>query len=140
MIFFNKKLNKLCVMMRNSFELNTHLFFWEERFISVLLCSQKNSFESYILLIYSLLKSFLRIFLETWHLSFWFQCYLFILKSVVDKVLLLKILFLIYELNAIVSIHSNVFYPATSTLKILYANFFWERFVTICLLCKFFIH
>ena len=32
--FSNKKLNKLCDLMRNSFELNTYLFFWEERFIS----------------------------------------------------------------------------------------------------------
>ena len=49
-------------------------------------------------------------------------------------------LLLIYELNAVVSIHSNVFYPATSTLKMLYINFFWARLVTICLLYKFFIH
>ena len=48
--------------------------------------------------------------------------------------------FLIYELNAVVSIHSKVFYPATSTLKKLYVNFFWARFNTICLFCKFFIH
>ena len=32
--FSNKKLNKLCDLMRNSFELNTYLFFWDERFIS----------------------------------------------------------------------------------------------------------
>ena len=30
--FLNKKLSKLCDVMRNSFELNTHLLFWEERF------------------------------------------------------------------------------------------------------------
>ena len=48
--------------------------------------------------------------------------------------------FLIYEINAVVSIHGNAFYSATSALKMLYVNFFWPRFVTICLLCKFFIH
>ena len=54
--------------------------------------------------------------------------------------IILNFFFLIYELNAVVSIRSNVFYPATLTYKILYANFFWERFVVICLLCKFFIN
>ena len=49
-------------------------------------------------------------------------------------------LFLIYELNAVVSIHSNAFYPATLTLKMLYVNFLGARFVSICLFCKFFIH
>ena len=48
--------------------------------------------------------------------------------------------FIIYELNAVVSIHSSVFYPSTSTSKMLYVNFFGARFVTICLFCKFFIH
>ena len=48
--------------------------------------------------------------------------------------------FLIYELNTVVSIHSNVFYPATSTLKMLHVHFSWARFFTICLLCKFFIY
>ena len=48
--------------------------------------------------------------------------------------------FIIYELNAVVSIHSNVFYPSTSTSKMLYVNFFRARFVTICLFGKFFIH
>ena len=48
--------------------------------------------------------------------------------------------FLIYELNAVVSIHSNAFYPSTSTSKMLYVNFCGARFVTICLLCKSFIH
>ena len=103
--FLNKKLNKLCDVMRN-------LFFLEERFISMLLCSQKNSLELHILLIYPLLKSFLRIYIEPWNLSFYFQ-HLFILKSVIDKVLLQCSEFLffliIYELTAVVSIHSNVF-------------------------------
>ena len=31
--------------------------------------------------------------------------------------------FLIYELNGVVSIHSNVFYPAISIFKMLYVNF-----------------
>ena len=31
--------------------------------------------------------------------------------------------FLIYEINAVVSIHINAFYPATSALKMLYVNF-----------------
>ena len=96
----------------------------------------------------SLLKSFQRTSIENWNLSFCFQCYLFILKSVIEKILLLRISFylfidwfnLIYELDAVVSIHSDVFYPATSTLKMLHANFFWTRFVTIWLFCKFFIH
>ena len=48
--------------------------------------------------------------------------------------------FIIYELNAVASIHSNAFYPSISTSKILYVNFFGARFVTICLFCKFFIH
>ena len=48
--------------------------------------------------------------------------------------------FIIYELSAVVAIHSNAFYPSTSTLKMLYVNFFGARFVTICLFCKFFIH
>ena len=48
--------------------------------------------------------------------------------------------FVIYENNAVVSIHCNVFYPSTSTSKMLYVNFFGARFVTICLFCKFFIH
>ena len=48
--------------------------------------------------------------------------------------------FIIYELNAVVSVHSNVFYPSTLTSKMLYVNFFGARFVTICLFCKFFIH
>ena len=74
---------------------------------------------------------------------------MFILKLVIDKVLLqyLEFLFfpfffffLIYELNTVVSIHSNVFYPATSTLKMLHVHFSWARFFTICLLCKFFIY
>ena len=46
--------------------------------------------------------------------------------------------FIIYELNTVVSIHSNIFYPSTSTSKMLYVNFFGARFVTICLLWKFF--
>ena len=46
--------------------------------------------------------------------------------------------FIIYELSAVVSIHSNAFYPSTSTSKMLYVNFFRARFVTICLFCKFF--
>ena len=98
--------------------------------------------QTYVLLIYSLLKSFLRIYMKTWNLAFCFQCCLFILKLVMykRKFYYLEFLFLIYELNAVVSMHSNVFYPATSTLKMLYANFFWARFVMICLLCKFFIH
>ena len=99
-----------------------------------------NILKSHILLTYSLLKSFERIFTETWNLSFCFQPYLFISKLVVDKVLLqyLEFLFfLIYQLNAVVSIHSNVFYLATSTSKMLYANFFRVRFVTLCLFCKF---
>ena len=52
----------------------------------------------------------------------------------------LRISFIIYELNAVVSIHSSVFYPSTSTSKMLYGNFFGARFVTICLFCNFFIH
>ena len=48
--------------------------------------------------------------------------------------------FIIYELNAVVSIHSNVFYPSTLTSKMLHVNFFEARFVTICLFCKFFTH
>ena len=48
--------------------------------------------------------------------------------------------FFFYELNAVVSIHNNVFYPSTSTLKTLYVNFFGASFVTICLFCKFFVH
>ena len=82
-------------------------------------------------------------YIENWNLFFCFQRCLFILKSVVDKVILqfLRFLFfLIYELNNVVSIHSNVFYPATSTLKMLHVHFSWARFVTICLLCKFFIY
>ena len=55
-------------------------------------------------------------------------------------VLRISFFLLIFELNAVVYIHSNVFYPATSTLKMLYINFFWARLVTICLLYKFFIH
>ena len=39
-MFLNQKLNKICVVMKSSFELNTYLFFTEQRFISVLLCSQ----------------------------------------------------------------------------------------------------
>ena len=46
--------------------------------------------------------------------------------------------FIIYELNTVVSIHSNIFYPSTSTSKMLYVNFFGARFVTICLFWKFF--
>ena len=48
--------------------------------------------------------------------------------------------FIIYELNAVVSIHSNVFYPSASTSKMLYVNFSGARFVAICLFCKFFTH
>ena len=48
--------------------------------------------------------------------------------------------FIIYELNAVVSIHSSAFYQSTSTSKMLYVNFLGARFVTICLFCKFFIH
>ena len=48
--------------------------------------------------------------------------------------------FIIYELNAVVSVHSNAFYSATSTLKMFYVNYFWARFVTICLLFKLFIN
>ena len=105
-------------------------------------CYEANSLISHILLIYTLLKSFLRIYIETWNLSFCFQHYLVISKSVIDKVLLqyLEFLFIIYELNTVVSIHSNVFYPSTLTSKMLYVNFFRARFVTICLFCKFFIH
>ena len=144
--FSNKKLNRLCDLMRNYFKLNTHLFFWEERFIScifTLLMKPNNCLESHILMIYSLLKSSLRIYIET--LSFFFQRYLFILKLVIDKVLLQYLEFLffffsIYELRAVVSIQSNVFYPSTSTSKMLYVSFFGTRFVTICLFCKFFIH
>ena len=55
-------------------------------------------------------------------------------------VLRISFFFMVCELNVVVSIHSNVFYPATSTLKMLCVNFFWARFVTIFLLCKFFIH
>ena len=46
--------------------------------------------------------------------------------------------FIIYELNTVVSIHSNIFYPSTSTSKMLYVNFFGARFVTIFLFWKFF--
>ena len=45
-------------------------------------------FDLAYLLICSLLKSHLRIYIETWNLSFCFQPYFFILKSVIDKVLL----------------------------------------------------
>ena len=48
--------------------------------------------------------------------------------------------FIIYELNTVVSIQSNVFYPSTLTLKMLHVNFFGARFVMICLFCMFFIH
>ena len=48
--------------------------------------------------------------------------------------------FIIYELNVVAFVHSNVFYPSTSTLKMFYVNFFGSRFVTICLFCKIFIH
>ena len=138
--------------MRNSFELNTHLFFWG-RFISVLLCSQTILLD-HIFYSYTLLKGFLRIC----NLSFCFQHYLFILKSVTDKFYYLEFIFLIYELNAVVSIYSDVFYPATSTLKMLYANmlqfaccvtFYWLMFpwktfwffitfIYYCMLCFFY--
>ena len=127
-------------------------FFWiEYSFVflrSICFCVAmyaNNSLESHILLPYFLLKSFIRIYIETWNLSFCFQCCLFIVKSVIVKLLLQYLdffffFFLIYEINAVVSIHGNAFYSATSALKMLYVNFFWPRFVTICLLCKFFIH
>ena len=87
-----------------------------------------NSLESHILLPYFLLKSFIRIYIETWNLSFCFQHCLFNLKSVIARLLLQYLdffffFFLIYEINAVVSIHSNAFYPATSALKVLYVNF-----------------
>ena len=75
--------------------------------------------------------------LETY--LFAFNVIFFILKSVIDKVYY-NFFFLIYELNAVVSVYSNVFYPATWTLKMLYENFFGARFVTICLFCTFLIH
>ena len=67
--------------------------------------------QTYVLLIYSLLKSFLRIYMKTWNLAFCFQCCLFVLKLVIykRKFYYLQFLFLIYELNAVVSMHSNVF-------------------------------
>ena len=72
------------------------------------------------------MKSFLKIYIETLNLSFCFQRYLFILKLLNRRryITVLRIsffffvlFFLIYELNTVVSIPNNVFYPATSTLK-----------------------
>ena len=76
--------------MRNSFELNTHLFFVEEIFISVLLWSQT------ILLnrIFYWYKSFLRINIKTWNL---FR------NRLKTTFYYLEFLFLIYELDAVVS-------------------------------------
>ena len=45
-----------------------------------------------------------------------------------------------YRQSFITVLHSSVFYPSTSTSKMLYVNFFGARFVTICLFCRFFIH
>ena len=111
MMFFNKKLNKLCVVMRNSFEFDTDLFS-EKKNLFPSCYVAKQLFQSHILLIYFLLKSFIRIHIETWNLSFCFQHYLFVLKLVIDRAFLqyLEFLFffLIYELNAVLSTHSNI--------------------------------
>ena len=42
--------------------------------------------------------------------------------------------FIIYELNTVVSIHSNVFYPSTLTSTMLHVNFLGARFVTMLVL------
>ena len=86
--FLNKKLNKLCDVMINSFELNTHLLFWEERFSCCYVAKQY----------FTDILSFLRIYIKTWNLSFCFQLYLFILKLVIDKVLSQYLEFLFFDL------------------------------------------
>ena len=133
MMFFNKKTQQTLCCDEKCFWIEYWFVFWEERFISELLLA-KQFFESHILLIYFLLKSFIRIYIETWNLSFCFQHYLFVLKLVIDRAILQYLEFVffffwIYELNAVLS----------TTLKVLYTNFFWARFIMICLLYKFFI-
>ena len=139
--FLNKKLSKLCDVMRNSFELNTHLLFWEERFPCCYVAKQffKITYFTDILSF----EKFSKNLHQNLKLIFLFST-LFVHFKIGYRQSFIAVLrisfFLIYELSDVVSIHSNVFYPATLTLKMLYINFFGARFVTICLLCKFFIH
>ena len=137
MMFFNKKLNKLCVVMRNSFEFDTDLFS-EKKNLFPSCYVAKQFFQSHILLIYFLLKSFIRIHIETWNLSFCFQHYLFVLKLVIDRAFLqyLEFLFFFFWFMNLTLYFLRI---AISTLKVLYTNFFWARFIMICMLCKFFI-
>ena len=112
MMFFNKKTQQTLCCDEKCFWIEYWFVFWEERFISELLLA-KQFFESHILLIYFLLKSFIRIYIETWNLSFCFQHYLFVLKLVIDRAILQYLefvffFFLIYELNAVLSTHSNI--------------------------------
>ena len=112
MMFFNKKTQQTLCCDEKCFWIEYWFVFWEERFISELLLA-KQFFESHILLIYFLLKSFIRIYIETWNLSFCFQHYLFVLKLVIDRAILQYLEFVffffwIYELNAVLSTHSNI--------------------------------
>ena len=112
MMFFNKKTQQTLCCDEKCFWIEYWFVFWEERFISELLLA-KQFFESHILLIYFLLKSFIRIYIETWNLSFCFQHYLFVLKLVIDRAILqylefVLFFFWIYELNAVLSTHSNI--------------------------------
>ena len=112
MMFFNKKTQQTLCCDEKCFWIEYWFVFWEERFISELLLA-KQFFESHILLIYFLLKSFIRIYIETWNLSFCFQHYLFVLKLFIDRAILQYLEFVffffwIYELNAVLSTHSNI--------------------------------
>ena len=112
MMFFNKKTQQTLCCDEKCFWIEYWFVFWEERFISELLLA-KQFFESHILLIYFLLKSFIRIYIETWNLSFCFQHYLFVLKLVIDRAILQYLEFVFfffwfYELNAVLSTHSNI--------------------------------
>ena len=112
MMFFNKKTQQTLCCDEKCFWIEYWFVFWEERFISELLLA-KQFFESHILLIYFLLKSFIRIYIETWNLYFCFQHYLFVLKLVIDRAILQYLEFVffffwIYELNAVLSTHSNI--------------------------------
>ena len=137
MMFFNKKTQQTLCCDEKCFWIEYWFVFWEERFISELLLA-KQFFESHILLIYFLLKSFIRIYIETWNLSFCFQHYLFVLKLVIDRAILqyLEFVFFFFGFMNLTLYFLRI---AISTLKVLYTNFFWARFIMICLLYKFFI-
>ena len=113
------------------------IFFWEERFPHCYLGKQ-----FFWIAYFTEILSFKKFFKDLhWNLKHIFLfSVLFVHFEIGYRQSYITLNFFFWYMNLTLYIHSDVFYPASLTLKMLYADFFWAWFVTICLLSFLFIN